>query len=181
MRVVAGSARGLRLAAPHGDGIRPTGDRVREAVFNALHSRGAVVGASVLDLFAGTGALGIEALSRGAARAVFVEHSRSHADLIEVNLATCGFSDRAEVVVADARTWLAANSGPWDLALLDPPYSFDDWPALLAGLDAGLVVVESDRGFEQALGWHVERVRRYAGTVVTLLSPEDGDPGSSPP
>jgi len=64
---------------------------------------------------------------------------------------------------------------------LAPPYSFDDWPALLAGLDAGLVVVESDRGLEQALGWHVERVRRYAGTVVTLLSPEDGDPGSSPP
>ena len=150
-------------------------------MFNALHSRGAVVGASVLDLFAGTGALGIEALSRGAARAVFVECSRSHADLIEANLATCGFSDRAEVVVADARTWLAANSGPWDLALLDPPYSFDDWPALLAGLDAGLVVVESDRGFGQAFGWHVERVRRYAGTVVTLLSPEDGDPGSSPP
>ena len=181
MRVVAGSARGLRLAVPRGDAIRPTGDRVREAVFNALYSRGAVVGAKVLDLFAGTGALGIEALSRGATRAVFVESSRTHAALVEANLETCGFSDRAEVVVADVRTWLAANPGPWDLALLDPPYAFDDWSALLAGLDAGLVVVESDRELGHAPGWHVERVRRYAGTVVTLLSPEDGDPGSSPP
>ncbi|MCH2411749.1 MAG: RsmD family RNA methyltransferase, partial [Acidimicrobiales bacterium] len=114
-------------------------------------------------------------------RAVFVESSRTHAALVEANLEACGFSDRAEVVVADARTWLATNPGPGDLALLDPPYAFDDWSALLAGLDAGLVVVESDRGFGQVLGWHVERVRRYAGTVVTLLSPEDGDPGSSPP
>ena len=181
MRVVAGTARGLRLAAPRNDGIRPTGDRVREALFNALHSRGAVEGATVLDLFAGTGALGIEALSRGASHAVFVECSRTHAALVEANLATCGFSDRAAVVVADARTWLAANPGPWDLALLDPPYAFDGWPALLAGLDAGLVVVESDREIEPAPGWHVGRVRRYAGTVLTLLSPQDGDPGSSTP
>ncbi len=160
MRVVAGTARGLRLATPRNDGIRPTGDRVREALFNALHSRGAVEGATVLDLFAGTGALGIEALSRGASHAVFVECSRTHAALVEANLATCGFSDRA---------------------LLDPPYAFDGWPALLAGLNAGLVVVESDREIEPAPGWHVGRVRRYAGTVLTLLSPQDGDPGSSTP
>ena len=181
MRVVAGTARGLRLAVPRDDGIRPTADRVREAVFNALYSRGVIAGATVLDLFAGTGALGIEALSRGAARAVFVECSRMHAALVEENLATCGFSDRADVVVADARTWLAANPGPWDLALLDPPYAFDDWPALLVGLDAGLAVAESDREFGQIQSWHVERVRRYAGTVVTLLLPKDGDPGSYPP
>ncbi len=93
MRVVAGTARGRRLAVPADDGIRPTGDRVREAMFNALHSRRAVVGATVLDLFAGTGALGIEALSRGAASAVFVEHSRTHAAIVEANLETCGFTD----------------------------------------------------------------------------------------
>ena len=181
MRVVAGTARGRRLAVPADDGIRPTGDRVREAMFNALHSRRAVVGATVLDLFAGTGALGIEALSRGAASAVFVEHSRTHAAIVEANLETCGFTDLAEVVVADGPTWLAANAGPWDLVLCDPPYAFDDWPALLAGLDATLVVVESDRELEQVPGWHVGRERRYAGTVVSILSPEGGDPGSSTP
>jgi pantetheine-phosphate adenylyltransferase len=121
MRVVAGTARGRRLAAPRDDAVRPTGDRVREAVFNALHSQGAVVDAAVLDLFAGTGALGIEALSRGAAHATFVECSRAHAALVEDNLATCGFTDRADVVVADAERWLSANPGRWDLALLGRP------------------------------------------------------------
>jgi 16S rRNA (guanine966-N2)-methyltransferase len=181
MRVVAGTARGRRLAAPRDDAVRPTGDRVREAVFNALHSQGAVVDAAVLDLFAGTGALGIEALSRGAAHATFVECSRAHAALVEDNLATCGFTDRADVVVADAERWLSANPGRWDLALLDPPYAYDGWTTLLAALDAAVAVVESDREVEVPAGWHVGRVRRYAGTVVMLLSPEPGDPGSSRP
>ncbi len=161
MRVVAGTARGRRLAAPRDDAVRPTGDRVREAVFNALHSQGAVVDAAVLDLFAGTGALGIEALSRGAAHATFVECSRAHAALVEDNLATCGFTDRADVVVADAERWLSANV------------------ITVQGVVGRQVAV--DREVEVPAGWHVGRVRRYAGTVVMLLSPEPGDPGSSRP
>ena len=109
MRVVAGTAGGRRLAGPTGPGLRPTSDRVRESMFNALYSLGAIDGAVVLDLFAGTGALGIEALSRGAERAVFVENSRSGADLVRQNVATCGMDDRAEVVVADGTSWVRAN------------------------------------------------------------------------
>ena len=189
LTIVAGTLARRKLLSPSGLDTRPMMGMVRGATFDmimsAVGSRSNVAfptdDARWLDLFAGTGALGIEALSRGAARAVFVECSRMHAALVEENLATCGFSDRADVVVADARTWLAANPGPWDLALLDPPYAFDDWPALLVGLDAGLAVAESDREFGQIQSWHVERVRRYAGTVVTLLLPKDGDPGSYPP
>ena len=117
----------------------------------------------------------------GAAHATFVECSRAHAALVEDNLATCGFTDRADVVVADAERWLSANPGRWDLALLDPPYTYDGWTTLLAALDAAVAVVESDREVEVPAGWHVGRVRRYAGTVVMLLSPEPGDPGSSRP
>ena len=177
MRVVAGTAGGRRLIAPPSGAMRPTSDLVREAVFNALHSRSAVVGAVVLDLFAGTGALGIEALSRGAARATFVDCSVEWARLVEANLSACGFADRAEVVVADGPNWLVANRGPWDLVLLDPPYAFDDWPALLGGplvgSVAGMVVVESDREVDPGLSWNVGSTRHHGSTVVTLLTPTD--------
>lgn len=181
MRVVAGTAGGLRLEAPDDESVRPTSDRVREATFNALFSLDAIGGATVVDLFAGSGALGIEALSRGAERAVFVERSPRHAALVERNLVTCGFGDRAEVVVADGPGWLAANPGPWDLVLLDPPYAFDGWPALLDGLDARVVVVESDRPVDPGPGWHVERNRRYGATVVALLTPGQSDLSTEPP
>src|SRR5689334_4958151 len=137
MRVIAGSARGRRLQAPSGDGTRPTSDRVREATFNALGSLDALVGATVLDLFAGSGALGIEALSRGAARATFVERDRTARTVLEANLAACGFADRAEVVASDADRLLAtAGERRWDLALLDPPYAYEGWPELLLDLPA---------------------------------------------
>ena len=179
MRVVAGTVRGRRLAGPTGDGLRPTGDRVRESIFNSLFSRGAVDGAVVLDLFAGTGALGIEALSRGAQRAVFVESSPVSAQLVRDNLATCGMTDRAEVVVADGPTWLGSDRTPWDLVLLDPPYGFADWSDLLGGglsrrlsdRLAGMVVLESDREIDPGPGWHVESVRSHGTTVVMLMTP----------
>lgn len=177
MRVVAGTVGGRRLTAPPSRALRPTSDRVREAVFNALHSRAAVVDAVVLDLFAGTGALGIEALSRGAARVTFVEYSVEWARLVEANLSVCDFVDRAEVVVADGPRWLAANSGPWDLVLLDPPYAFDGWPDLLAGplVDSGVgtVVMESNRELDPGPSWNVLSTRRHGSTVVTLLTPTD--------
>jgi 16S rRNA (guanine966-N2)-methyltransferase len=174
VRVVAGTARGRRLEAPEGTTTRPTGDRVREAVFNSLHSLGAIEEATVLDLYAGSGALGIEALSRGAARATFVDSDRRSIAAIEANLAATGLSQRAEVVRADADSVLAraaAEGRRWDLALLDPPYSFDGWADLLTGVPADLVVVESDRSIEPPPGWGVVRERRYGGTLVAVLRP----------
>ncbi len=101
MRIVAGSVRGRRLLAPPGRTTRPTSDRVREAVFNALGSMDALVDATVVDLFAGSGALGLEALSRGAARATFVESDRTAADVLRRNVAACGMEHRARVVCGD--------------------------------------------------------------------------------
>lgn len=101
MRVVAGTARGRRLAAPPGAVTRPTPDRVREAVFNSLNSLGVLSGCRVLDLYAGTGAMGIEALSRGAAHAVFVERHPEALAALRANLAATGLADRASVVAAD--------------------------------------------------------------------------------
>jgi 16S rRNA (guanine966-N2)-methyltransferase len=168
MRVVAGSARGRRLQAPAGRSTRPTADRVREAVFNALGSLGAVEGASVLDLFAGSGALGIEALSRGAARATFVDSDRRAVEVVRANLETVGLAGRATVVRGDVLSHLV-DLGPVDLALVDPPYAFDGWDTLLEALDARFVVAESDREIPAGEAWEVLRARRYGGTVVTLL------------
>jgi 16S rRNA (guanine966-N2)-methyltransferase len=171
MRVVAGTARGRKLEAPPGRDVRPTGDRVREAVFNALGSLGAVDGARVLDLFAGTGALGIEALSRGAVSATFVERDRAAVATVRANLAALGLD--GEVVQADALQWLerdppSFDPAAFDLALLDPPYAFDGWDDLLARIPAHLVVIESDRSIAPGEAWDVLREKRYGDTVVTI-------------
>ncbi len=123
MRVIAGRLGGRRLVAPRGAATRPTTDRVREALFSIL---GDLQGQSVLDLYAGTGALGIEALSRGAARAVFVESARPALAALRQNLAALGLDDVAEVVaapVARALPALGARRPPFDLVLVDPPYA----------------------------------------------------------
>jgi 16S rRNA (guanine966-N2)-methyltransferase len=170
MRVVAGSARGRRLAAPPGQSVRPTSDRVREAIFDAVFSIGPIDGATVVDLFAGSGALGIEALSRGAGPATFVDRTRAALDAIRANLAATGFAARATVVAADVGRWLD-GAPPFDLALVDPPYAYAGWPALLDRLDAGLAVLESDRPLEPDPGrWRLLREKRYGGTVVTFVS-----------
>lgn len=174
MRIVAGEAKGFRLTAPEGTTARPTSDRVREAVFNALHSLGAVVDATVLDLYAGSGALGIEALSRGATHTTFVERDRHAVAAIESNLDRTGFGPSAAVVRSDALKFLGGSAGRFDLALVDPPYADDRWSELLDLLDAGLVVAESDREIDGGPRWHVVRARRYGGTVVTMLQPAAG-------
>ncbi len=173
MRVVAGTARGRQLAAPEGEGTRPTGDRVREAVFNALGSLGAVDGATVLDLFAGSGALGIEALSRGAASAVFVDRDRSALAAVHANLEGTGLAASAEVVQADALAYLdRAPERRWDLALLDPPYAFDGWAAVLEHLHADVVVCESDRAIDLGARFELVREKRYGSTVVLIARAE---------
>lgn len=184
MRVVAGTARGRRLVTPDGDAVRPTSDRVREALFNSLVSLDAVRGATVLDLFAGSGALGIEALSRGSDHAVFVDRSADALRAVRTNLEQCGLEDRATVVRSDAGDFLrrgANDTRSFDLALVDPPYAFDDWPALLASVDAELVVIESDREIEPGPGGMVARARRYGGTVVTIARYGERDPGRHTP
>ena len=123
MRVITGSARGRRLGELKGQETRPTAGKVKEGVFSALQFD--IEGRRALDLFAGTGQMGIEALSRGAASCVFVDRRRDAAQLVRDNLAVCGLSDRAQVVCGDAMGYLAALRTRFDLIFLDPPYADD--------------------------------------------------------
>jgi 16S rRNA (guanine966-N2)-methyltransferase len=176
MRVIAGSLGGRRLQAPSGRVTRPTSDRVKEALFAML---GPLDGASVLDLFAGTGALGIEALSRGAERAVFVERDARALRALKGNLASLGLGDpAAEVRSGDALAALRSARGrkeTYDLLFIDPPYAQAQRPslelsqALPALLRPGArIVVESDRRAPLELELEVERHRRYGDTSITI-------------
>ena len=184
LRVIAGSARGRKLAAPPGDRVRPTKDMVREAMFSALHARGALVDAKVLDLFAGTGALGIEALSRGATRAVLVERDRAALDAISTNVVTLRLGDRARVVADDVGRFLRGPlpaGTPFDLVLLDPPYDTtdEDVTALLEALDApgwlapdAIVSVERPARHPVVVphGWRTGWERAFGDTLLTFCS-----------
>jgi 16S rRNA (guanine966-N2)-methyltransferase len=176
MRVIAGSLGGRRLKAPVGRVTRPTSDRVREALFAML---GELHGASVLDLFAGSGALGIEALSRGAQRAVFVERDARAVKVLRANLEALGIEpDSAEVHRADALVALQSartRKETYDLIFIDPPYSHArDWgPELTAMLPslsrpAARIVVESDRRAPLQLLLEVAQQRRYGDTSITI-------------
>ncbi len=176
MRVVAGLAGGRRLQAPPGRKVRPTSERVREALFNALGSLDAVRGASVVDLFAGTGALGIEALSRGAASAVFVDADRQAVSVVKDNLVGTGLADRARVVQADVLRYLADHrDATFDIAFADPPYAFGDWTALLAAVPARLVAIEARAHVALPPAWRPLRSKRYGDTVVTLARRVEGE------
>ncbi len=153
---------------PEGVDVRPTSDRAREATFNALDSIGATHDAVVLDLFAGTGALGLEALSRGAAHVTFVDRSAAAIDAVRANVDALGFGERATVVRADAMDRVSRSTDVYDLALLDPPYTFDAWPELLERVRAEVVMVESDQQIDVMPHWVAFRQKRYAGTVVVL-------------
>jgi 16S rRNA (guanine966-N2)-methyltransferase len=178
--VVAGTARGRRLVSPSGTDTRPTSDRVREAVFNALTSLDVVHDADVVDLFAGSGALGIEALSRGARRATFVDRDQRAIAAIRSNLDTLGFAAVADVRAASVESVLdaAVTQGRyWDVALCDPPYAFDDWTTLAAEVPATWLVAESNRDVELGEGWEVVRQKRYGSTVV-FVARRDGPGGA---
>lgn len=140
---------------------------MREALFGALGSIGAIEGARVVDLYAGTGALGIEALSRGAAAATFVDDDPRSISVIRANLAGTGLE--GTVVRDDVLRFLASNPGDVDLALVDPPYAFDEWERLLAALPAPLAALESGRSLDVGPGWEVVRARRYGDTVLTIV------------
>jgi 16S rRNA (guanine966-N2)-methyltransferase len=177
MRIIGGTHRGRRIAAPKGGHTRPTGDRVREALFNLV---GPVDGASVLDLYAGSGALGLEALSRGARRCVFVETDGAACRAIRANLETLGLTGGlvtqrdALAALRDERTAGRRH----ELLLLDPPY--ERWQALepqLAELvpavvaEAGIVVVETDARVEPTLPLDLVTTRRYGSARLTLFAP----------
>ena len=176
MRVIGGTARGRPLKALAGRALRPTADRVREAIFDLVGPAGP--GRTVLDLFAGTGALGIEALSRGAERAVFVDSDRRGCELVAANLQACGFTGQARIERRDALRFLTrpVPDAPFDLVLLDPPYQQGLLPACLAALGApGLlsgaarVFCEAEAGLwlEPIQGGLVQgRVKRYGDTAV---------------
>jgi 16S rRNA (guanine966-N2)-methyltransferase len=170
VRVVAGEFRGRRLAAPRGARTRPTADRVREALFSML---GDVSGARVLDLYAGSGALGIEALSRGAGSAVFVERDARAVSVIERNLASLGLEQ--QVVRQDAARFLARARGTFDLVFCDPPYDSasrlagplaERLPALTAA-DAR-IVTESDKRSPLDLPLPLLTERTYGDTRIAI-------------
>jgi 16S rRNA (guanine966-N2)-methyltransferase len=149
-------------------------EKVREAVFASLNSQGVIEGARVLDLFAGTGAIGIEALSRGARETVFVEADHAAAEVVEANLALTGLSG-GSVVRDDVVRFLDRSQTRFDIAFADPPYKFDDWPSLLLVLKAELAVLESTAAVEPGDAWVLSSTRRYGGSVVTFLRPASTD------
>jgi 16S rRNA (guanine966-N2)-methyltransferase len=172
MRIIAGTRRGARIAAPKGLATRPTGDRVREAAFNLI---GPVDGATVLDLYAGSGAMGLEALSRGAASATFVESDRAACRTISENLEKLRLTG-ARVTCADVLWTLRQDSRAYDLVLVDPPY--EAWAELepkLAGqlprvlAPDGLLVVETSSRLEPSLPLSLRTSRRYGSARLSLF------------
>jgi 16S rRNA (guanine966-N2)-methyltransferase len=178
MRIVGGTARGRRIAAPPGRSTRPTSDRARAALFSTLTAWGALPGARILDLYAGSGAVGLEALSRGAASVVFVESDRAAVRVLRQNVDDLGLS-AAQVAVTSVERFVAemartsAYPGPYDIAFLDPPYALsNDRLAAVLGdlrrngwLAPGATVVVERASRSLSFGWPdgfvAERSRRY--------------------
>jgi len=180
--VIAGTDRGRKLHVPPGDRVRPTKDMVREALFSALDARGAIVDASVLDLYAGSGALAIEALSRGAARAVLVEKDRAALTAIGSNIAELGLTDVAHVAPLDVDRFLMGilpREAPFDLVFVDPPYetSDDAVVTVLTGLArpgwlGADAIVAVERPIRHPLpvpdGWRTGWEREFGDTLVSF-------------
>lgn len=181
MRIIAGSKRGKALLSPQGEGVRPTTSMVKEAVFNILQFE--IEGRRFLDLFAGSGQMGLEALSRGAALAVFVDSSRDAARLIEKNIAGAGFEDRARVAAADFEGFLKARGELFDVAFIDPPYHeglMERALELTAGRMAPGGVILCEHGSREALpetcgGFKKRKVYRYGKTSITAYRAGEGE------
>src|SRR5689334_6298135 len=131
MRIIAGTLKGRRLKTPAWDGLRPTSDKLRETLFNIVAPR--IDGARVLDVFAGTGAVGLEAVSRGAAQVVFIESNRRAVELVRANVELCGVADRCAIIRDAAERALEDEiaGDPFDLVMLDPPYDYQPLAAVL--------------------------------------------------
>lgn len=176
MRIIAGVARGRGLVAPPGREVRPTLDRVREALFSILTPR--VAGARFLDLYAGSGANGLEAMSRGASRVVLVDSDRRSLAAIRDNVARTGLSGDLRSVQATLPEGLEQVGGPFDIVFADPPYAYEHYEALLNALSSaslldaeGIVCIEHDRHTllpETCGGLHRARERRWGATAVSF-------------
>jgi 16S rRNA (guanine(966)-N(2))-methyltransferase RsmD len=182
MRIISGTSKGRKLVTPKGQALRPTSDRVKESIFNVLG--GEVEGKFVLDLFAGTGSLGIEALSRGAKKVLFVEKSRQAIRLIQKNLFQCGMGGSSEIIPKDvsrAVGILDQRGESFDLILMDPPYVKGLIQRTLLKLqlhrihrDDSILVIEHDRREplpKTIEGWNLIREKKIGDTVVSFLTP----------
>lgn len=183
MRVITGSARGCKLQAPDGLETRPTAEIAKEAVFSIIQFE--VEGADVLDLFAGSGQMGIEALSRGAKHCVLVDSSRACQQAQRRNLARTGLAERARVVCGDALVFLRGAPGRFDITFLDPPYGqgiAEKALPLVAGAmrSGGVILCESGKGeaLPETAGDYVKkREYRYGKTIITLYREKETDYG----
>ena len=182
MRVITGTARGRRLKSLEGLDTRPTADRVKEGIFNIIQFD--LEGRRVLDLFAGTGQMGIEALSRGAASAVFVEQRRDAATIVRDNLKTTQLDSRARVVCGDAMAYLASAKEKFDIIFIDPPYADKLWDSALSAISRfdilsnhGIIVCESPMEQEMPelqAPYYLHRTYRYGRIKVTTYHREEG-------
>ncbi len=194
MRIIAGQRRGHKFDGPGDKVTRPTSDLVRESLFNILGV--AVEDLLVIDLFAGTGALGLEALSRGAGRAIFVERSRDNAALIRRNIATLRYEDRARVIVADAYRWARAyvpDEAEPVVVFVDPPYAdYENHPDRVSRVlgelaralpDGSMIAAESSRKLDAEVlpDWDAWDIRRYGGTQIAIRTLGAGAGPDAPP
>ncbi len=180
MRVSGGIGRGRKLKVPQGSHVRPTSEKVKQALFNILGDR--ISGASVLDLFAGAGSIGIEAISRGAGRVAFVDSSRESLSVIKENIERTGFSDRAQIVFARAESFLRKPAATFDIIFLDPPYAEELLPLLelVSGspvVNPGSVVIaehfKKQPSPERAGRLALYREARYGDTILAFYKLED--------
>ena len=180
MRILTGVARGRKLLAPEGTDVRPTAEITKEAVFSAIQFE--VAGARMLDLFAGTGQMGLEAISRGAKSVVFVESGRPSLEALRANIAACGFEQQCRVAAMDVLRFLEADGGEYDIAFLDPPYSQGLAQAVLPLVaqrmsPGGVILCETHRQEEmpqEAGKFRWMKARRYGKAMVhTYRIPEE--------
>ncbi len=175
MRVIGGVARGRPLKAKIPSTVRPTTDYAREAIFSMLESRGGLSGLIVADLYCGSGAMGIEALSRGAAQVYFVDADPECLNAARTNLAPLGLTGEAHFVRTSLPGWRPPLA--FDLIVADPPYGPLDVAALLETVLAERVIIENDRYADAPSGWTVTKTKHYGTTLVTMLEPsEQGAP-----
>jgi len=185
MRITGGTGRGRTLRVPAGEQVRPTSDKVKQALFNILGDR--VPGSVFLDLFAGAGGIGIEALSRGAARAVFVDGFRESLDVVKQNIDLAGFADNAEAVLSKVEPFLKKRTGPYDIVFLDPPYKMELLPLLqliaastLLKPDAVVIAEHFKKQPSPERAGELERYREavYGDTVLAFYSIRSQETGA---
>ena len=179
MRVITGLAKGRRLKSLSGDAVRPTSDKVKEAIFSAIQFD--IEGRRFLDLFAGSGQMGIEALSHGAASCVFVDSSKESIKIVKENIAVCGFEESSRIVNNDFSLFLTSCKDTFDIAFLDPPYKAGLLEKALLGVSKlmsnfGIIICEHPCDVslpEQVNGFKITKVYRYGKINLTLFKKEN--------